>query len=105
MARFDGALGLLVTEGCFVNEQVRPPRVLDRRGAGPGVPGDHHPASRTRRSDEHRGLDHPAILQRDGQPAVDLTPQGTLGDAELPRMIRIEPALPGFLDQRVAERR
>src|SRR5438067_10771245 len=99
MSGLHGTLGFLVSERRLVDEEVGTARMLDRRGAWPGIASDDHVSARSFRSDKHRRLDDATVLERNRLTAVNLTPQRAFRNAKLLRLVGIESSLSSLLDQ------
>src|SRR5262249_31050834 len=98
-----GAGGFLVGERRLVNEEIGAGRRLHRGLARPRIPRDHELSARPCGSDEIRGIDLAAVVQRDAMTAMESPPQGTFRYAKLARALGIEPAETRGLHQREAE--
>lgn len=102
VARFVGSLGLVIAESRFVHKDIRILRRGESRGTGAGIPREDDPAPGAGGADERVRLDRASVGESDRLAAVDVSPEGALGDPEVARELRIEAAAPFFFHQRVA---
>src|SRR5262245_4633081 len=93
MASFGGTFSFFVSECGLVDQQIRVARRFDRCGARSRVASDDDRSTRTFGAHQARRFDNTSVIESNGLPTMDLSPERPFGNSQLASEIGVEPAL------------